>query len=372
MHEAETMTSRERVETVLALKEPDRIPFVPVFHGTPALLTGMTLEEYFFNIPKSFEAVKTVWEMFGGFDLYSGCSPILIYYLPFPGSHSMFYFDWTLPKGNVPEQMHEKELMKRSDYTLLIEKGFAAFKKRPELQKEFLKYYGQQANLGVEKWLQEMDVLTLAEAFIEPPVDIISFLRSVDHFLIDVIKIPDTILMACESTEKEMLKVLDIQLSTLKNKRTTMVLYGFSRIATNFVGRKRFELFWPHIKRIADYIIKKGCIVQFHLDNDYTDVLDFFTEFPKGKTMFHLDLTDIFKAKEILGDRACVMGNISPQITAYGTAHDVEAYCRKQIEGCKESGGYMLCPSCELPDNIPASNLRALKDSVMKYGFYKR
>ncbi len=372
MHPDETMTPRERVEAMLSLKEPDRVPFVPVLRCTPGLLTGMTIEEYFFNIPKSFEAVKTIWEQFGGFDMYSGCSPLLGYYLPFPGSHSMFYFDWDLPKGNIPEQMHEKELMKRNEYNLLMEKGFSHFKRRPELQAEFAKYIRQYGNLSVGRWLKEMDVLNLAEAIIEPPVDIISFLRRFDNFLVDVVKMPDTVLQACESTEAEILKTLDLQIPPSRHKRTTMVLFGFSRIATNLIGAKRFELFWPHIKRIADYIIKKGFIVQFHLDNDYTAALDYFTELPKAKTMFHLDLTDIFKAKEVLGDRACIMGNIPPQVTAMATPKDVEKYCQKQIAGCMEGGGYMLCSACALPDEIPIANLKALKDSVMKYGFYKQ
>ena len=45
MHENETMTPRERVETTLSIKEPDRVPVVINFHCTPALLTGMTIEE---------------------------------------------------------------------------------------------------------------------------------------------------------------------------------------------------------------------------------------------------------------------------------------------------------------------------------------
>jgi hypothetical protein len=372
MHENETMTPRERVEAALAIKEPDRIPFIPAFHCAPARLTGMTVEEFFFDIPKSYEAVKKVWDMFGGFDIYSGCSPILGYYAPIPNSHSMFYFDWTLPKGNIPEQMHEKELMKRDDYDLVIKKGFAPFKRRPELLKDFGKYLGMLSKLDTAAWLKEMDVMTLAEAFIEPPVDMISFLRSFNKFLIDVIEIPEKVVSTCEATEKELLKTLDLQFNAFKRKGTTqMCLFGFSRIATNLISPKKFELFWPHIKRISEYIIKNDFIVQFHLDNDYTDVLEYFTEFPKGKIMFHLDLTDIFKAKEILGDRACLMGNIPPQITGLGSKKDVEDYCKKQIEGCKEGGGYMLCSACVLPDEIPAENLKAMKDSVMKYGFYK-
>ncbi|MFX1443090.1 MAG: uroporphyrinogen decarboxylase family protein [Promethearchaeota archaeon] len=374
MHEKETMTPRERVETALAIKEPDRIPITPSFHCAQARLTGLTIEEFFFDIPKSYEATKKVWEMFGGFDVYTGCSPILGYYAPIPNSHSMFYFDWTLPKGNLPEQMHEKELMKREDYDLVIEKGFTPFKRRAELSKEFARIMVEFSKLDTANWLKEMDVLPLAEAFIEPPVDMISFLRSFNKFMTDLVEIPEKVVEACEATEKELLRSLDLQFRAFKSKdaRAQMCLLGVSRIATNWISPKKFDLFWPHIKRISDYIIKNGFIVQYHLDNDYTDVLEYFTEFPKGKVMFHLDTTDIFKAKEILGDRACLMGNVPPQITGRGSPKDVENYCKKQIEGCMEGGGYMLGSSCVLPDEIPAENLKAMKDCVMKYGFYKK
>lgn len=373
MHENETMTPRERVEAALAIKEPDRVPFTPSFHCAQARLTGMTIEEFFFNIPKSYEATKKVWEMFGGFDIYSGCSPILGYFAPIPNSHSQLYFDWTLPKGNIPEQMHEREIMKREDYDLVINQGFSPFKRRPELQKDFSTFITEFAKLDTTTWLEKMDVMSLSEAFIEPPVDMISFLRSFNKFLTDIIEIPEKVVEACEATEDELLKTLDPQFQLYKRKdRVQMCLFGFSRIATTFISPKKFELFWPHIKRITDYILKNDFIVQYHIDNDYTDVLEYFTEFPKGKIMFHLDQTDIFKAKEILGDRACIMGNVPPQITGRGTPKEVEDYCRKQIEECMEGGGYMLGSACVLPDEIPAANLKAMKDCVMKYGFYKK
>jgi len=373
MHENETMTPRERVETTLEIKEPDRVPFIPAFHCAPARLTGITVEEYFLNIPKSYETVRKVWDMFGGFDMYSGCSPILWYYLPFPGSHSMFYFDWTLPKGNIPEQMNEKEIMKREDYDLLIEKGFQVFNRKPELMNELTRIIAEFSKLKERKWLKEMDVLTLAESIAEPPFEIISFLRSFNKFLVDMVEIPEKIVMANDATEEEFLNSLDLQFKAVRRKNVTQFcLVGFSRIATNHISPKKFELFWPSIKKMTNFIIKNDFIAQFHLDNDYTDVLEYFTEFPKGKIMFHLDLTDIFKAKEILGDRACIMGNIPPQITGRGTAKQVEDYCKNQIEACMENGGYMLCSSCLLPDEIPAANLKVMKESVMKYGFYRK
>lgn len=373
MHDNETMTPRERVETTLALKEPDRVPFAPAFHCAPALLTGMTIEEYFFNISKSYKAVKQVWEMFGGFDMYSGCSPLLVHYLPIPDSHSLFYFDWDLPKGNIPAQMHEREIMKRQDYDRVIEEGFRTFRRfSKELRTQEMNYLAEYAKLDTDSWLAKMDVLALSHSFVCAPVDMLSFLRSFDRFLIDLYKIPDKVIAACESTVAEALRPLDKQLTFMtKQKVPKFVLVGFSRIANDFVSPKRFELFWPHIREIANYIISKDCIVQFHLDNNYSEVLEYFTEFPKGKTMFHLDTTDIFKAKDILGNEACIMGNIPPQLTALGTPREVKKYCETQIAGCMEGGGYILCSSCVLPDIIPASNLKALKDSVMKYGFYR-
>ena len=375
LHENDTMLPRERVEAVLSIKEPDRVPVVAAFHCAPALLTGITIEEFFFDISKSFEASKKVWELTGGFDVFGGISPILGYYAPFPNSHSMFYFDWTFPKGNISEQMNEREIMKREDYDHLIEKGYSLFRRKDrKLQKELTKILRDYAALDIGGWHKEKGLMALAHGYIEPPVDIISFLRSFNKFLTDVVEIPEKLVEACDATTDEMLKSLDGQLQLLTmggHKGPKLVLFGFSRIATNLISSKKFELFWPHIKKISDYIIKKGCIVQYHIDNDYTDVLEYFTEFPKGKTMFHLDLTDIFKAKEILGDRACLMGNLPPQITGLGSPKEVEDYCKKQIEGCKEGGGYMLCSACVLPDNISLANLKAMRDSVMKYGFYK-
>ena len=372
MHEMETMTPRERVEATLALKEPDRVPFIADFHAAQALLTGMTIEEFFFDVKKSYEATGKVWGVFGGFDMYSGCSPIIIYYLPWPNSHSMLYFDWQLPKGDTPEQMIEREIMKREDYRVVMEEGFTPFKRRPELEKEFVKYVMQYAELDTGAWLREMDVLALGHAVVEPPVDVISFLRSFKKFLLDVVEIPDTLVASCEATTDEMIATVDPQVQFMAGEKgPKIVVYGFSRVASNIISPRKFDLFWPHIKKIADEIIRKGCIVLFHLDNDYTAVLDYFTEFPKGKTWFHLDQTDIFKAKEVLGDRACVMGNIPPHVTALGTPREVKEYCKRQIEECMEGGGYMLCSSCVLPDNIPPENLKAMKESVMKYGFYR-
>ncbi len=259
--------------------------------------------------------------------------------------------------------MIEREIMKREDYRVVMEEGFTPFKRRPELEKEFVKYVMQYAELDTGAWLREMDVLALGHAVVEPPVDVISFLRSLNKFLLDVVEIPDTLVASCEATTDEMIATVDPQVQFMaRGKGPKIVVYGFSRVASNIISPRKFDLFWLHIKKIAGEIIRKGCIVLFHLDNDYTAVLDYFTEFPKGKTWFHLDQTDIFKAKEVLGDRACVMGNMPPHVTALGTPREVEEYCKRQIEGCMEGGGYMLCSSCVLPDSIPPENLKAMKE----------
>ncbi|MHA2181690.1 MAG: hypothetical protein ACXAAH_09730, partial [Promethearchaeota archaeon] len=89
----------------------------------------------------------------------------------------------------------------------------------------FGKILGEFSKLDTAAWLKEMDVMNLSEAFIEPPVDMISFLRSFNKFLIDVVEIPEKVIEACEATEEELLKTLDFQFQAFGRKDTTLIWF---------------------------------------------------------------------------------------------------------------------------------------------------
>ena len=97
--------------------------------------------------------------------------------------------------------------------------------------------------------------------------------------------------------------------------------------------------------------------------------LEYFTGFPKGSLVILFEQTDIFRAKEILGDRVCLMGNVPLPLLQLGSPQDVEEYCRKLIKVCGKGGGFILANGGGIYDAKP-ENMRAMVDSIKKYGWY--
>jgi uroporphyrinogen-III decarboxylase len=79
--------------------------------------------------------------------------------------------------------------------------------------------------------------------------------------------------------------------------------------------------------------------------------------------------TDIFKAKEILGNHMCIEGNIKPSLFTLGTPDQIKKETRAIIDGCAEGGGLMV--GSEIPDDAKLENVKAMIDTCKEYGKYK-
>ena len=77
----------------------------------------------------------------------------------------------------------------------------------------------------------------------------------------------------------------------------------------------------------------------------------------------------MFQAKKILGDTACLSGNVPASLLITGTPKQVKEYCRRLIEVCGEGGGFILTGGASIDKGNP-DNLRAMTEAVMEYGFY--
>jgi uroporphyrinogen-III decarboxylase len=113
-----------------------------------------------------------------------------------------------------------------------------------------------------------------------------------------------------------------------------------------------------------------GFYLTYHLDNDYTPLLDFFLELPKHSGFLHLDQTDMFAAKKVLRGHLCLMGNLHPGLLAAGSAQAVSDQCERLIKEAGAGGGLILSSACEVPVDTPVENLKALKESVDRWGWY--
>lgn len=92
-------------------------------------------------------------------------------------------------------------------------------------------------------------------------------------------------------------------------------------------------------------------------------------DIPAGRALYGFEATDMFKAKEILGDTVCIKGNVPLSLMVTGTPDDVKAYCKKLIDVCAPGGGYIMDSAASL-DNAKAENIRMMIDFTKEYGVY--
>ena len=200
------------------------------------------------------------------------------------------------------------------------------------------------------------------------PMDAIAdLLRGMRGIMLDIYRCPDKLIAASE-------KVLNTRIAsaTPANPNWTGIPQRgggpLHRGSDEFMSLKQFEKFyWPGLRRSTFASIELGYIVSHFFEGVWDKRLEYLLEFPKGKVIFHCERTDIFRAKEVLGNHCCIQGGVPPAILTAGSPQDVEEYCKKLIKVVGKGGGYILsCGSsidCAKPENI-----KAMVDSVKKYG----
>ena len=145
-----------------------------------------------------------------------------------------------------------------------------------------------------------------------------------------------------------------------------------TRTSSTFLSPRNFEKFsWPFLKDMAEKLIAQDVVPIFHMDTDWGTNLEYFLQLPKGSFAVELDgETDIFKAKEILGGHATISGDVPPALLTLGSPAEVDDYCRKLITTLGKGGGFMLRPACTMPMNARHENVKAMFESIDKYGRY--
>jgi uroporphyrinogen-III decarboxylase len=150
-----------------------------------------------------------------------------------------------------------------------------------------------------------------------------------------------------------------------------IVFMPLHRGADGFMSENQFtSLYWPYLKRMIMGYIEEGLVPWLFAEGGYDSRLEIIKEVPKGKVIWHFDQTDMIRAKEILGETACLMGNIPTSILVTGSQDDVKSHCKKLIETVGKGGGYIMAPGAT-SDDSKLENLKAILDAAKEYGVYK-
>jgi len=130
------------------------------------------------------------------------------------------------------------------------------------------------------------------------------------------------------------------------------------------------EFGFPYLKRLAHALKKTRKPLKLHVCGDTTDRLETFVD--AGFDILSLDTkVDFEKAREKVGDRVCLMGNVCPSTTLlFGTPQDVEDDSKKVITQAGRGGRFILSSGCMLSPDTPGENIHAMVRAVEAYGRY--
>ncbi len=404
-----------RIKDAIQLrKKPDRIPVFPIIGFFPAYYAGMTPYDVMYDYEKLVEAYKKYVVDFEP-DAHVGIvgiSPgrffeILDYKLyAWPGhgvspQHSYQCIEGEYMKADEYDALIQdpsnfflttyfprifgalEPFKKLSPFTNVLEMygGFsaatfvpfglpevqAALKALMEAGSEALKWIGY-----VVKWEMEVKALGFPNFFgggTKAPFDTIGdTLRGTRGIMLDMYRQPEKLLQALEAVTPLMVKM---GATGAKANGNPIVFIPLHKGADGFISNKQFETFyWPTLKKVILGLINEGCVPFPWAEGAYGSRLEIIKDLPKGKTLWGFDQTDMAKAKEILGDVACIGGNVPSSLLSLGTPQEVRKYVKKLIEVAGEGGGFILMNGAVIEEAKP-ENVKAMIEAAKEYGVYK-
>jgi len=372
------MNARERLAAVVALQKPDRVLVAPLLDHYAATYSGYTNAEIMFDGRKRIAAViKTATEL-GPWDMTfladTANATLLQMGVPIPIK---------LPGRDLPanatHQFHETEFLTPDDYALLQRKGMIRFmmdvmaRLKPEWKglRGFVPLTKTMLEYRCHAKMVKSRGMEVAVGFVHPGVlyEWFSLGRGMTAMSTDTFKRRDAILAAGKVWAKGM---ADLAILASRFVGVPRVFIGQSRASPEFISRRNFEtLVLPDLEYTVNRLVAAGITPIIHSDTNWTKFFEVFLRFPARKCILELDgRSDIFKAKEILGDHMCIMGDVPATLLATGTRDEVLAYCRRLIETVGKGGGFILSSGCSLPNNAKGENVRALYEAVEKWGWY--
>jgi len=404
----------QRLIDVYKVQEPDRVPVSLAAGAVPYYSYGLDYRTAIYNYEKAVEAFNR-FNAEHAAELDTGFIPAII---PARTLELLDYKMYAWPGRGIPEkatgfQFTEAEYMKADEYDDLIRnpsdywmrtylpRVFGAFEPfrllgsltdivemptaslmplaSPEVQAAFRKLLDAGKDMAdyaritgeFSRRVQENGYLVLSRGeTAKAPFDTLGdTLRGTQGIMKDMYRQPEKLLEALDVIADLTINQI---LSSPVSSRALKVWFPLHKGADGWMSSKQFETFyWPSLKKVVDALINDGFHVTLFVEGSYNTRLDSITDFPRGTIHWQFDRTDMARAKQVLGGKFSIEGNVPTSLLVTGDPLDVKEYCRKLIETCAPGGGYILGAGATV-DTPKLENMRAMLEAAREYGVYRK
>jgi hypothetical protein len=355
----------ERLRKAVALEPVDKVPVCLEGVAWSARVTGMTLERFLSDPMLATQAEIDSFKLVGNADCVNNptFSATLLNVLWMTGVKRPGF-----ELGpDEPWQVEESGLMTPEDYDAIIEQGWGPFmaqfvneRIRPGLFEEFISVL--QGSQAVVEKCTEASMPYLCMAVLLQPFEPLCGGRTFSQFIFDLYRMPDKV----EEVMQAMFPGMnDAAIGLAQSVGAPGVWIGGWRSASKMLSQPLWDRFvWPYVTELVDQTVAADLIPILHFDSDWTRDLARMRELPAGRCILSLDsMTDIRKAKEVLGDHMCIMGDVPPALLSSGTPEQVYDHCQQLIADIGPSG-YILQSGCDIPVDAPLENVKAMVNAA--------
>jgi hypothetical protein len=399
-----------RVIKAIQLEEPDRVPLMTPSGSLPAFYAGGNLKTVMYDYGK----LKDAWLKFlqdFEMDFFPGPGLVLAARQLEMVDHKLHQWPGRGIQDDVPMfQFVEGEYMTPDEYDAFIHSpddfllrtylprtngALAGLSKLAPLTpfvgipSYYINRFGDPdvraaiqtlLDAGAEgaKWLDVVKEVGLAatkagvpslwQGLSGAPYDLIGdAMRGTSGIMLDMFRRPEKLIEAMERITPIMVNEA-VELAEMSN--TPVIFMPLHKGTSGFMSDKQFETFyWPTLKKVMMGLIEEGLVPMPFAEGNYQPRLEIIKDMPRGTVIWYFEAMDMAKAKAVLGDNACIAGNLPVSILVTETPERVKQECRKLIETCAQGGGYILAGSASMNKGNP-DNLRAMMDAAKEFGIY--
>ncbi|MDR1904638.1 MAG: hypothetical protein LBQ88_20425 [Treponema sp.] len=400
----------KRVNDAVQLKEPDRVPIVPVVQAFPIYYAKKwTIKD----IMEDYRRGVEVWDIF--YDHYKpdiGGTPFSFYPVDYLEYSGITWFKWPGKHISEPDMMYqfiEGEYMKEDEYTEAI-KDITRFMMQKWIPRSFSNLSGLAkvdfrnsmwfGHMGTFAAFSDPEVIKAFEAMVKTGkvlMEWFGYLGEYEAHMKEKFGIPPLhagfafapfdmigdsmrgtreILMDMYDHPKELLALIDVvtefaikdTIAGSRGKAVPYVWFWLHKGVDSFMSDEQFKTFyWPTLRRYITEVADAGLTPVVYVEGAYNTRLDYLTEVPPGKVIYNFEYTDMAAAKKVLGGHSCIMGNVPAVPLMYGKKQEIVDYCKWLIDTCAPGGGFIM-DTATMVDNAKPENIDAMFETTLAYG----